>query len=163
VRHGVSPEPYVAWAGGRLVFDDTPLADVLAQLGRWYDVDARAADSVAARRRLTAAYSNEPLADILRLIAASLDLRVERHGRSVTFSARPPPPFEETPDASASSRCAAALCDRGRIGARLPGGRTGAGHHRERVDARFLLASRDQAAPMVVDARESRCCGAGSP
>jgi transmembrane sensor len=88
IQHGIAPEPYVAWSHGRLVFDDTPLAEVLAQISRWYDVDAPAADSIAARRRLTASYSTESLADILPLIAASLDLRVERHGRAIMFHAK---------------------------------------------------------------------------
>ena len=34
--HHASLEPYIGWAAGRLVFEDTPLRDVMPELARWY-------------------------------------------------------------------------------------------------------------------------------
>ncbi len=87
VEHGVNVDRYLAWTEGRLVFVNQPLRDVLPQLDRWYDVEIHLADSVLASRPLTATLQHESTDQMLRLIAASLDAHVERHGRSVTLFA----------------------------------------------------------------------------
>ena len=35
----VNPELFVGWKDGRLVFDNCPLEQILADLGRWYSFD----------------------------------------------------------------------------------------------------------------------------
>lgn len=67
----------LAWLRGGLAFDDVPLGDALKQIARWYDLDIRVADSSLASRRLIATIGNEPAADVLRLVALTLGLRVE--------------------------------------------------------------------------------------
>ena len=44
VRSGLSTDRYLSWSDGRLAFDDTPLPEVAAELGRWYDLDIRLGD-----------------------------------------------------------------------------------------------------------------------
>ena len=78
-------ERRLAWLRGGLAFDDVQLADAVKEIGRWYDLDIRLADSSLARRRLIATIGNEPADDVLRLVALTLNLRVERDGRVVTF------------------------------------------------------------------------------
>jgi ferric-dicitrate binding protein FerR (iron transport regulator) len=78
----------LAWTSGRLVFEDTPLRDVIAELGRWYDLDLQVHDSTVAARRLTASFSNESVPLVLERIALSLDLRVDRQGRTIVLRPR---------------------------------------------------------------------------
>ena len=77
---------YVAWTKGELAFDATRLGDAVPQLERWYDVDIKLADSSLAGRRLTATFRHEFLSHVLELLSLSLDLRVEREGRSVLLA-----------------------------------------------------------------------------
>jgi transmembrane sensor len=74
-----------AWTQGRLVFDRTPLRDALPQLGRWFDLDFRLADSVLGDVPLTATLTTHPTPDVLDNLAASLGMRQRRVGRVVTL------------------------------------------------------------------------------
>ena len=80
VERAAVSEDDVAWVQGRLVFRDTPLAEVGAELYRWYGVRLRVADSSLANLHLTASFSGEPVDSVLRIIALSLGARVERQG-----------------------------------------------------------------------------------
>ncbi len=90
VLHGVRPSDYLGWTEGRLTFHDTPLNEVIAELGRWYDFDVRLADTSIGNRRLTASFTNELLPLVIERIALSLDLRQERHGQIVVLHPRHP-------------------------------------------------------------------------
>jgi len=85
VERGVDVASYLAWTQGRLEFVNAPLRDVLPELARWYDLDLRLADSTLADRPLTASLGTESDAEMLRLLEASLDVRVRRSGRVVTL------------------------------------------------------------------------------
>jgi transmembrane sensor len=87
-RRGVPMESYVSWTRGVLRFDQTPLRDVVAQLGRWYDLDIRLADSALGARRLTAEVRTETAREALRRIGLTLDANVELHGRMAVLSPR---------------------------------------------------------------------------
>jgi transmembrane sensor len=78
----------LAWTDGRLVFRDAPLRDVIAELRRWYDLDLQVHDSAVAARRLTASFSDESVPLVLERIALSLDLRVDRQGRTIVLRPR---------------------------------------------------------------------------
>lgn len=78
-------ERYLGWKDGRLIFKDTPFGEVKAQLERWYDITLTLADSSLGSRRLTASFNNEPMTEVLNVIALSLDMSYEREGRKVTF------------------------------------------------------------------------------
>jgi transmembrane sensor len=82
---------FEAWTSGQLVFDDRPLAAVVAELGRWFDVDIRIADSAVARRRVNGVYGTPSLEGVLDALAASLAIHYERDGRTVTISPSPSP------------------------------------------------------------------------
>ena len=73
---------------GRLAFDETPLPDVVAQLGRWYGTSFRLADTTLVTRTLTASFTTESLADVLATLGPSLDVRFERSGDSIIVRAR---------------------------------------------------------------------------
>lgn len=78
-RSAVSADD-LAWTEGRLVFRDSPLVLVGAELYRWYGVRLRVADSSLADLHLTASFSGEPVDRVLNVIALSLGARIERQG-----------------------------------------------------------------------------------
>jgi transmembrane sensor len=85
VERGVDVDRYLAWSEGRLEFRNAPMRDVIAELGRWYDLEIRLANGAIAGRRLTASFNDESIDEVLGLIRASLDVRTARAGRVVTI------------------------------------------------------------------------------
>lgn len=89
LRHNVRASDYLGWTEGRLVFQDAPLREVVAELRRWYNGDLlQLADTAIGSRRLTASFANESLPIVIDRIALSLDLREERHGQTVILHPR---------------------------------------------------------------------------
>jgi transmembrane sensor len=88
VRAVTDLSPYLAWAGGRLVFRDMPLRDVVTELSRWYGIDMRLADARIGQRVYTASFGDEPVSEVLRAIEIALDVHAERHGNAVVLTAR---------------------------------------------------------------------------
>jgi ferric-dicitrate binding protein FerR (iron transport regulator) len=82
-RRGVDVSRHLAWTTGALAFDGTPLSEVMPTLERWYNVEIRLSDSVLAGRRLTATFTNEPIDLVMKRIALTLGVRVERAAGSV--------------------------------------------------------------------------------
>ncbi|HEY8833511.1 MAG TPA: FecR domain-containing protein [Gemmatimonadaceae bacterium] len=75
----------LAWLQGRLVFRDTPVMQVGAELSRWYGVRLRLADSTLSNLHLTASFSGESVDRVLNVIALSLGARIEREGNVATL------------------------------------------------------------------------------
>lgn len=80
VRSGVDLSRLLAWTEGRLLFRDTPLRDVRRQLERWYDVDLRLASADLGDLRVTGAFNDEPITQVLGAVARSLGLEVRPSG-----------------------------------------------------------------------------------
>ncbi|HEX2080476.1 MAG TPA: FecR domain-containing protein [Longimicrobium sp.] len=72
--------PDLAWTQGTIAFENAAVPLVLAELGRWYEVQIQVHDPALAARHLTISFEKEPLDVLLREIAAALDARVERRG-----------------------------------------------------------------------------------
>ncbi len=81
---------WFAWTEGRLVFDNIPLREALPQLGRWFDLEFRLADSSMERVPLTATLRTQPTPDVLDNLAASLGMRQRQEGRTVTLYSTDP-------------------------------------------------------------------------
>ncbi len=81
--HSVDPSLYTGWLTGRLIFDNTSLADVANELSRWYDVQIGFADASLARETFTAKFTAESLSDALKTLTTVLHLRAERAGKRV--------------------------------------------------------------------------------
>ena len=65
-------------------------ATVAIELGRWFDVDIRLANTSIAGRRVSAVYNNPSLAGVLEALTATLGLRAEQTGQNDhTLTARP--------------------------------------------------------------------------
>jgi transmembrane sensor len=80
----VPVDDYLGWASGRLVFNYSPLREALPELGRWYGLDVRLADSTLADRRISATFTTESPTQVLAMLGKSLGLEFERHGQKVT-------------------------------------------------------------------------------
>ncbi|HWC74640.1 MAG TPA: FecR domain-containing protein [Gemmatimonadales bacterium] len=86
VERSANIDRFVGLGEGRLIFHDTPLRDAVVDLSRWYDLDVQLADSSLGQIPLTASFTDEPGAEALRLIAASVHLQQVRNGRVVVLS-----------------------------------------------------------------------------
>lgn len=85
VVRAVDMDAYLGWMHGRLVFADAPLREVLPRLGHWYDLDLRLGDPALAGERLSAILEIESPDEALTLLAAALDVRIERRDRTVVL------------------------------------------------------------------------------
>jgi len=79
-RSAVAGMARPAWIDGRLEFADATLAEVRAELRRWYGLDLRLGDSSLASRHVTASFQGEPVARVLQVIALALGASVEQRG-----------------------------------------------------------------------------------
>src|SRR5216110_3291512 len=77
-RTTISLEQALAWTDGRLVFLDTPLAEVASRLARWYDVEVTLASPGLGALRVTGSFRDEPANAVLDAITRSLGLRLVR-------------------------------------------------------------------------------------
>ncbi|WP_372637900.1 FecR family protein [Fodinibius sp.] len=78
-------EELIAWKDKKLVFTDKSLVHIADRLERWYNIDIVLSDSSFKERRMSASFEDEPLTEVLAVIALSLDLDYKREGRKVTF------------------------------------------------------------------------------
>jgi len=88
----IDVDDYTAWTTGRLVFRDTPVRDVMTELGRAYDVEFRMSDSALARLPLTwtVRVSSATLPSALEELGDMLDVHFAKVGRVITVvSGRP--------------------------------------------------------------------------
>jgi transmembrane sensor len=78
-------EEYIGWTKGQLVFQDTPARDVVADLGRAYDVDIRIVDSTRASQPLswTVPVARWSVTHVLELLGDALDVHPVRRGRVI--------------------------------------------------------------------------------
>ena len=83
VSRGTVTADDVAWTRGRLSYRDTPLAQVQADLQRWYGLELRIADSLLAGRTLTGASPSDSAAATVRWIALTLGAEVVQRGDTV--------------------------------------------------------------------------------
>lgn len=77
---------YLGWTRGRLKFNNRPFGEIISQLERWYAVKITTADQSIDAKKLTAEIDySQPMGEVLKGIALSLDLELEKEGRTVTF------------------------------------------------------------------------------
>ena len=75
-----------AWTQGKLVFRDASMAQLGADLRRWYGVELVVKDSALARRHFSGvAYTTEPPDRVANAIALSLGARAERRGDTISI------------------------------------------------------------------------------
>lgn len=84
----VDPAPYLDWAEGKLSFDATPMRDVAARLTLWYGTPVVIADSALAGRDFSGAFTDQPLRDVLDVVAAAVHARVEWRADTARLASR---------------------------------------------------------------------------
>jgi ferric-dicitrate binding protein FerR (iron transport regulator) len=70
-------EKYIAWHDGKLVFDETPMPEVAAQIGRWFGVEVVIADAKIKNYRITTTFENESLHQVLELLRLSSPIEIK--------------------------------------------------------------------------------------
>jgi len=83
---GVALGDYLAWTRGTLVFHDAPLGDVVAQLGRWYDVEIEMSGASSAAERLTISFETGSVDEALAMLAQVVDARWTRSGKTARLT-----------------------------------------------------------------------------
>lgn len=76
---------YLAWKEGRLVFESTPFKEAAPQLERWYNIEIKADQSLSSQQ-VTASFDDEPMLEVLNILALSLDADFQREGRKIIFN-----------------------------------------------------------------------------
>lgn len=89
VHKAVKVAPYASWKDDRLVFDDTPLAEVATRLSDTYGVPVVVADPALAQRRITGSFPVGELDDMLLVLEKSFHLTVRRDQKQVILSSHP--------------------------------------------------------------------------
>lgn len=90
-RHGIDIIPEFSWTEGKLVFNNAPLSEVVAQLERWYNVKIHIQDPELRSRPVTNTFFEGTLTtNELDLFVRSLDIQYKRSGGSITFFRRYP-------------------------------------------------------------------------
>lgn len=80
VQHGVDVDALLGWTTGRLTYADAPLADVRADLRRWYGMDIDVGRPAVDTLRFTGTVSGLPAHDVVALLAATLGLHARWQG-----------------------------------------------------------------------------------
>lgn len=70
----VNPDHLLGWLNGRLVFEETPLIEVVAELERYYDVSIRIEIENPESRILTAQFANQSVESVLSSICLALGI-----------------------------------------------------------------------------------------
>lgn len=81
---------WLGWLEGRLVFEDAPLPEVLAQLERWYGLEFRVADAGLAAKRVTARLRAGSLDETLEALALAVGATHARAGDVITLTPNSP-------------------------------------------------------------------------
>jgi ferric-dicitrate binding protein FerR (iron transport regulator) len=85
VLSGVDSTRYLAWTRDRLIFDNAPLGEVLAEIERWFDVKIELRVRDAGLRRVTLNVPTRSMPEVLGAATAPLGLRFSVTDRSVVI------------------------------------------------------------------------------
>ena len=91
VEKGVQLESYIAWVEGRLVFDQTPLADILMDLERWYGLEIETDDPALNGELVTISFVQQTAEQALTELTTVLHARHTRSDRRVQLIRDYPP------------------------------------------------------------------------
>jgi ferric-dicitrate binding protein FerR (iron transport regulator) len=78
----VDTRPYTAWKDGFLLLDNEPLEQAINRLERWYNVDIAIEDETLKKYRFKATFQDEPLEEVLKLLAVSTPMKYTFEKRS---------------------------------------------------------------------------------
>lgn len=90
VARGTVTDEDMAWTRGQLAYRDAPLAEVQADLRRWYGIELHVSDTVLARRTLTASFRGDSAAQVVQVIALALGADVVQRGDTILLQPQGP-------------------------------------------------------------------------
>jgi ferric-dicitrate binding protein FerR (iron transport regulator) len=64
-----------SWKDGYLVFDNTPIREVIKKMERWYGVDITVADASVMNNTFTASFRSESLQQVLTLLDITCSIK----------------------------------------------------------------------------------------
>jgi ferric-dicitrate binding protein FerR (iron transport regulator) len=78
----VETDQYSAWKDGYLILDNEPLGQVIGKLERWYNAEIVVQDEILKKYRFKATFLDEPLEEVLRLLALTtpISYKIEKRG-----------------------------------------------------------------------------------
>jgi ferric-dicitrate binding protein FerR (iron transport regulator) len=91
VRHEAPVQDLTAWRRGVIQFDNSPLAEIAVELGRWYGLEFRVGDSALAARPFTAPFPTGNLDEVLEILRVGLRVEISRTDSVVTLVPRGSP------------------------------------------------------------------------
>ena len=86
VKSVTKAQEAVAWTKGKLLFDDTPMKDVITRLERWYGVDISVEDIRIYNSSFTGEFSGESLVQVLELLSITSDIEYHITGNKVILN-----------------------------------------------------------------------------
>ncbi len=78
----LNAQQYNAWKDGMLIFRNEPLSEVFKRLSRWYNVNILITDDQIKRYKYRATFQNEPIEEVIRLIALTLPIEYKIQKRA---------------------------------------------------------------------------------
>ncbi|SMO71318.1 FecR family protein [Fodinibius sediminis] len=85
-----SMEYHLGWVDGNLIFEATPLREVIRRLELYYNRDFKVADPGLLDHKFTAAFKKKPLSKVLDVLSVAMDLKY-RQADSLIYLERYPP------------------------------------------------------------------------
>ncbi len=78
--HEVDVTQFTNWRNGRFSFDDKPFADIMKELGRWYDLEVTYEGPVPTNRYFGGAYRTQRISLVLDVLrAGGIDYRITKN------------------------------------------------------------------------------------
>ena len=81
----VNASNFSRWMNNEKHFKDASLKQILSQLERWYDIEFEVEKELLQRKNLTVHLDNTNLDELLELISAITNTKVQRHGKKIKF------------------------------------------------------------------------------
>lgn len=82
----VDADHLLGWLEGNIVFNQTPLTEVIAELQRVYNVSIELSNPALGQNTITGSFHNKPIESVLASICLTLNLQHTQQGRKHTIS-----------------------------------------------------------------------------
>lgn len=79
----VNTTNYTAWKDGYLIFEDSPLTEVIKKIDRWYNVKMLVNDKVVEQFNYTVEFDNDSLSAVLKVLGEMTPVRFTQSGKNI--------------------------------------------------------------------------------
>ena len=84
----VDARNYSQWFSPRLIFDNTPLKDIVINLERRYNIEISLSSNISPEKRLSLVVCHEPLEDLMEVMSSLMSIRYRIDGNRVLITQR---------------------------------------------------------------------------